>query len=271
MAGFKERVLSAVILVAVLGAALLYGSWFLWILMLFSSLAGFFEFTRAMRDVSERDSMKPDILEIIGYAGIIALYIVILFSNSAIYMLYTLILLVIAIMIIYVLQYPRHSTADMMQIFFGVVYVGFMLLFVYMTRMSPNGIRTVWLIFISSWICDTAAYLSGMTLGKHKLVPRLSPKKSVEGAIGGVIGSAVVGFIYALIIGMSDTALFVALIAAVGAVISQFGDLLASAIKRDHEIKDYGSIIPGHGGILDRFDSVIITAPIVYILTQVLI
>ena len=70
---------------------------------------------------------------------------------------------------------------------------------------------------------------------------------------------------------MSDTALFVALIAAVGAVISQFGDLLASAIKRDHEIKDYGSIIPGHGGILDRFDSVIITAPIVYILTQVLI
>ncbi len=268
MAGFKKRALSAVVLVAVLGSALIYGKWYLWVLMLFASLMGFFEFTRAMRDVSERDNMKPDALEIIGYTGIVALYLVIYFSNSPLYMLYILLLILIASMITYVLQYPKHTTANMMQIFFGVVYVGFMLAFVYMTRMDDKGVITVWLIFIASWICDTAAYLTGMAIGRHKLAPKLSPKKSIEGSIGGVIGSALVGFIYAHIMGLGDVAVFIALISGIGAIISQFGDLLASAIKRDHEIKDYGNLIPGHGGILDRFDSVIITAPIVYILTQ---
>ena len=268
MAGFKTRALSAVVLVAILGTALFFGGYYLWALMFFSSIVGFFEFLRAMREPEDRGSMKPDILEALGYTGIAAVYMVILFG-WLIWVFYVLILLLIALMIAYVLQFPRFPTSKMMQVFFGVIYVGVMLSFVYLTRMGDHGLKLVWLIFIASWICDTCAYLSGMALGRHKLTPVLSPKKSVEGAIGGVIGAALVGLIYGIIIELGAAAWVPAVICGVGAVISQFGDLTASAIKRHHDIKDYGTLIPGHGGILDRFDSVIITAPIVYILSQV--
>ncbi len=274
MAGFKVRALSAVVLVAILGTALFFGGYYLWALMLLSSLVGFFEFLRAMREPSERDNMKPDILEAVGYAGVAALYVILLVvkpGNDLIVVFYALVLLLIALMIVYVLQFPRFPTSKMMQVFFGVIYVGIMLSFVYLTRMAEEGLKLVWLIFIASWICDTCAYLTGMLFGKHKLTPRLSPKKSVEGAIGGVAGAAAVGFLYGVIISLGDAAWVSAVICAAGAVISQFGDLTASAIKRNHDIKDYGKLIPGHGGILDRFDSVIITAPIVFILAQVFI
>ena len=274
MAGFKVRALSAVVLVAILGTALFFGGYYLWALMLLSSLVGFFEFLRAMREPSERDNMKPDILEAVGYAGVAVLYVILLVvkpGNDLIVVFYALVLLLIALMIVYVLQFPRFPTSKMMQVFFGVIYVGIMLSFVYLTRMADEGLKLVWLIFIASWICDTCAYLTGMLFGKHKLTPRLSPKKSVEGAIGGVAGAAAVGFLYGVIISLGDAAWVSAVICAAGAVISQFGDLTASAIKRNHDIKDYGKLIPGHGGILDRFDSVIITAPIVFILAQVFI
>ena len=106
-------------------------------------------------------------------------------------------------------------------------------------------------------------------MGKHKMAPVLSPKKSVEGGIGGVVGAALLGAIYAIAINRfapaaNADALQYALICGIGGMISQVGDLAASAIKRNHDIKDYGKLIPGHGGILDRFDSVIITAPIIY-------
>ena len=101
------------------------------------------------------------------------------------------------------------------------------------------------------------------------MAPKLSPKKSIEGAIGGVLGAALLGALYALAINYFSQAteadvLGYAIICGSGGLISQLGDLAASAIKRNHEIKDYGALSPGHGGILDRFDSVIITAPIIY-------
>lgn len=132
------------------------------------------------------------------------------------------------------------------------------------------------MIFISSWICDTCAYVVGMLFGKHKLAPVLSPKKSIEGALGGVAGSALVGAVYGYFVvepaisGQQVTWIFL-LISMVGAVISQVGDLAASAIKRNHDIKDYGKLIPGHGGVMDRFDSVIFTAPMIYFLAVLLI
>ena len=101
------------------------------------------------------------------------------------------------------------------------------------------------------------------------MAPKLSPKKSIEGGIGGILGAALLGAVYALAInqftaGADANVLEYALICGVGGMISQVGDLAASAIKRNHDIKDYGKLIPGHGGILDRFDSVIFTAPIIY-------
>ena len=151
-----------------------------------------------------------------------------------------------------------------------------MLSCIYQTRMMTSGIYVVWLIFLCSWGSDTCAYCVGVLIGRHKMAPKLSPKKSVEGAVGGVLGAALLTMLYGWIFqeDMNLTTEYIFLLAgisAVGALISMIGDLAASAVKRDYEIKDYGKLIPGHGGILDRFDSVIFTAPIVYYLARYLI
>jgi phosphatidate cytidylyltransferase len=181
------------------------------------------------------------------------------------------VLALIAGMCLFVIRYPAYDAPQLMMAFFGLVYVAVMISYMFQIRMQENGAFLVWLVFISSWGCDTCAYCAGMLFGKHKMAPVLSPKKSVEGAVGGVVSAAVFSMIYAAVVGRfmlsgsSRIAVF-ALIGAVGALISMVGDLAASAIKRNHDIKDYGKLIPGHGGILDRFDSVIITAPVIYLL-----
>ena len=138
------------------------------------------------------------------------------------------------------------------------------------------GLYIVWLILISSWGCDTCAYCVGILIGKHKMSPVLSPKKSVEGAVGGVLGAAALGALYGWMVmdrlkEEQRLILFFALICGVGALISMVGDLAASAIKRNADIKDYGKLIPGHGGVMDRFDSVIFTAPVIYFMAAYLL
>ena len=150
-----------------------------------------------------------------------------------------------------------------------------MLSYLYQVRQMPDGGYLVWLIFFSSWGCDTCAYCAGKLLGKHKMTPVLSPKKTIEGAIGGILGSAVLGYGYAALLGhqmieIKNPCLACALACGVAAMISQVGDLAASAIKRNHQVKDYGHLIPGHGGILDRFDSMIFTAPAIYLVITLL-
>jgi len=132
-------------------------------------------------------------------------------------------------------------------------------------RYIPLGGYCIALIFFASWICDTFAYLFGSRFGKHKLIPEISPKKSVEGAIAGVISSALVFALYGLIVDLATDAISVNYIVLVVSglvlsVVSQFGDLIASLIKREHGIKDYGRIFPGHGGVMDRFDSMLAVA-----------
>ena len=173
------------------------------------------------------------------------------------------------LMALYVFTFPSFKTEEITGAFFGVCYVPVMLSFLYQTRSIHDGAYLVWLIFLSSWGCDTCAYCAGMLLGKHRLAPVLSPKKSIEGAVGGVVGSALLGCIYAYFFGakmdeVSNPMVACAVACAIAAVISQIGDLAASAIKRNHNVKDYGNLIPGHGGVLDRFDSMIFTAPAIY-------
>ena len=174
----------------------------------------------------------------------------------------------VILMFIYVFRYPEYHAHQVMAAFFGIVYVGVMLSCIYQARMLPGGHFHVWLIFLCSWGCDTCAYCAGMLFGKHKMAPVLSPKKSVEGAVGGVAGAVLLGVIFAAV--TKGPAAEYAGICGAGALISMVGDLAASAVKRNMEIKDYGKLIPGHGGILDRFDSVIFTAPVIYYLALVL-
>lgn len=175
----------------------------------------------------------------------------------------------IGMMFVYVFTFPKYQASQVMTAFFGFAYAPVMFSFIYQTRQLQYGIYLVWMIFISSWVCDTFAYLTGMMIGKHKMTPKLSPKKSIEGAIGGVVGAALAGALFGYCIvervvpDQQITWVFAA-IGGIGAMISQIGDLAASAIKRNHNIKDYGHLIPGHGGIMDRFDSVIFTAPMIY-------
>lgn len=271
---FLTRFISSIVLVVLALLTILTGGYLLAAVLLFLALTAFYELTKAC-GLSGKDG-KIGGLEIIGYVGITGYYLLMNFGSDPTYLFLMLITILVAFMFLYVFAFPKYHAEQIMCAFFSVAYAPVMLSFIYLVRELPYGIYSVWMIFISSWICDTCAYLVGMLIGKHKLAPVLSPKKSIEGAVGGVAGAALVGALYAYFIvepavsGQKVTWVFV-LISAVGAVISQVGDLAASAIKRNHEIKDYGKLIPGHGGVMDRFDSVIFTAPMIYFLTLLLI
>lgn len=152
-----------------------------------------------------------------------------------------------------------------------VIYIAFGFSSLVLLRDMPFGGYIYFLPFIISWMTDTFAYFSGMLLGKHKLIPEVSPKKTVEGAVGGtlfaVLFTVLYGFIVGKVTGAEVQYLSLMIISLIISLLSQCGDLVMSLIKRKYGIKDYGKLFPGHGGVLDRFDSIIITAPFIYFLT----
>ena len=267
---FKTRLISGIVLVIIALATIISGSWILFFTLLAVSLIGMRELYKVMKVSDEHVT----VLELVGYLGAV-LYYIAMKADFGNYGTMAIIISMILILFVYVFGYPKYHAEQVMAAFFGVVYVAVMLSFIYLTRSLPDGKFLVWLIFLCSWGCDTCAYCVGMLIGKHKMAPVLSPKKSVEGAVGGVVGAALLGAIYAAVVGShleaENPVITYAIICAVGALISMVGDLAASAIKRNQGIKDYGKLIPGHGGILDRFDSVIFTAPVIYFLSLVMI
>lgn len=132
---------------------------------------------------------------------------------------------------------------------------------------NQSGIYYLLLLLNFSSVCDMGAYFTGVTCGKHKLCPNISPKKTVEGAIGGIVSSIIVTVI--LCICFSKSLLFPVILTVPFCILGMIGDLFASAIKRSVDLKDYGSLIPGHGGILDRVDSIIMIAPLLYLLLEI--
>ena len=261
---FKTRLISGIVLVIIALATIISGSWILFFTLLAVSLVGMRELYKVMKVSDEHVT----VLELVGYLGAV-LYYIAMKADFGNYGTMAIIISMILILFVYVFGYPKYHAEQVMAAFFGVVYVAVMLSFIYLTRSLPDGKFLVWLIFLCSWGCDTCAYCVGMLIGKHKMAPVLSPKKSIEGAVGGVAGAALLGVIYAA--ATQGKMAEYALICAVGALISMVGDLAASAIKRNQNIKDYGKLIPGHGGILDRFDSVIITAPVIYYLAKMIL
>ena len=261
---FKTRLLSGILLVIAALLTIISGGYVLFVTLLCVSLLGIQELYKAMG--VHKDGVG--LLELAGYLGTILYYASLLLGFERYGMMAVLLGLVL-LMFVYVFTYPKYEADQVMSAFFGIVYVAVMLSFIFLTRNLEGGKFLVWLIFLCSWGCDTCAYCVGMLIGKHKMAPVLSPKKSVEGAVGGVVGAAALGAIYAAV--THGPIVEYAVICAVGALISMVGDLAASAIKRNQGIKDYGKLIPGHGGILDRFDSVIFTAPVIYFLSIVMI
>lgn len=258
---FKTRLLSGIVLVILALVFIITGNDLLLAVTGIISLIGLYELYRVFK-------IEKNCAGVVGGLATIVYYCNLKFQFIPDMMLFVIAFLVV-LMFVYVFSYPKYHTEQMLAAFFGVFYVSVMLSYVYQTRMLPGGAYIVWLIFLCSWGCDTCAYCVGMLIGKHKMAPVLSPKKSVEGAVGGVAGAALLGVIYAA--ATQGPILEYAVICAVGALISMVGDLAASAIKRNQGIKDYGKLIPGHGGILDRFDSVIFTAPVIYFLSVIMI
>lgn len=153
---------------------------------------------------------------------------------------------------------------------FGIIYIGFGFHYMALTRWMDDGFWWTLLLFICIWITDAGAYFTGYAFGKHKLWPTISPKKTVEGAVGGLILSIVVAICFSIwkpeLLHMKDAWLLGLTIGIVG----QLGDFIQSAYKRTFGVKDTGTLLPGHGGILDRCDSWLIVFPFVHLLTQVM-
>ncbi len=276
---FKTRLLSGIVLVIIALVTILTGDWLLLGVLAALAVIAFMELSKAAGIHTEGKAVNG--LEIMGFVCIFCYYLMLALMecrNAAVLtpVLAAIVFSFVGFMFVYVFSFPKFKANQMMTTFFSFVYAPVLLSFLYLTRSMETGIYIVWMILISSWGCDTCAYCVGMLIGKHKLAPKLSPKKSVEGAIGGIVGAALLGALYGYFVvekAVPDQRISftLAAIGAAGAVVSQVGDLAASGIKRDHDIKDYGKLIPGHGGIMDRFDSVIFTAPMIYFLALFLL
>ena len=262
---FVTRLISGVILVLLALLIICSGGWILFFAALILSIIGMSELFRAL---GIRTAAKPGKFELTGYiaAGIYYAFIGLLPREAGWLGILTGLIVILGV---YVFTFPSYTADQVIKLVFALLYVSVMLSCVYLIRMMPDGKYLVWLIFLSAWGSDTCAYCTGMLFGKHKMTPVLSPKKTVEGAVGGLAGAALLGLLFAFF--MKQPMIAYLLICLAGAVVSMIGDLSASAIKRQSGIKDYGTLIPGHGGILDRFDSVIFTAPVIYLLAILLL
>ena len=175
---------------------------------------------------------------------------------------------VLLLFIIMILKYNKIMISHVAIMIFSLIYISFFISHIVSVKNMEHGHILVWFIFIGAWSTDTFAYTVGTIAGKHKLCPQISPKKTVEGSLGGIFGCVIAFLVYAYIIQLvtiyNVNYINLIILAVLCSVISQIGDLSASVIKRQLDVKDFGAIMPGHGGILDRFDSIIFVAPFIY-------
>lgn len=244
------RFTSGLIGILLLIFVILKGGYFLLFSIYLLSLLGIREFYKAI----EKLNIKP--LYLIGYLSTTAICMNYLMQGNYLSFIITFSLLSSLILLIF---YENISLLDISMTIVGILYIPFMLF--HITYLDKT--KYIWLIFIIAFGTDTFAYLAGNLFGKHKLCPKVSPKKTVEGALGGVIGSSILVFTYAKILSLEPMGKLIVL-SIVTSIISQLGDLTASKIKRSTGVKDFGKIMPGHGGVLDRFDSIIFVSPVIY-------
>lgn len=272
---FRTRLLSGILLVAVALGVLLTGGALLAVALVFISMIAYQELTAACKVRGE--GVRPSAPVIVGlvmtlvyYAGL-GLALARDIASAFPVMVLVIAAAFLAFLFVYVFAFPKYHANQIMSAMFSFLYGPVMLSFLYLLRAGfEDGIYLVWFVFLASWGSDTCAYCVGVLIGKHKMTPKLSPKKSIEGAVGGILGAALLFALYTYFVINQYTMItlpipLAAVLGAVGALVSMVGDLAASAVKRDHGIKDYGKLIPGHGGIMDRFDSVIVAGPIVFL------
>lgn len=267
---FWTRLISGIVLVAIIIAAIVAKSPVMFLLAALLSFGGIYEVYKVRQ-------MNKSALAIAGYVST-AIYMICAWKDYDNWALIGICAGFLLTMCIYVFAFPAFKAADAAYAVFAFIYVPVLMMCMYKVRAMEDGIYFVPLIFISAWGNDTLAYCVGKLFGRHKMAPVLSPKKSVEGFIGGILGAAALGALYGLFyntkVPAGNSVNYIpvfAIICGLAGAISVVGDLTASAIKRDYGIKDYSRLIPGHGGIMDRFDSILFTAPVVYLLAQTIL
>lgn len=252
----KIRVISGLVMVPILFGILYFGGPVLAGACFLIAVIGVSEFFSGFENMG----VKPS--KIIAYIAAILLYLInVLELPFSTYMLWFFISVLLPML--YMFKINERKLGDGIATMTGIFYVVFFSYHILLVSQLERYSLLVWLVFFSAFGSDIMAYFTGYLIGKHKLCPNLSPKKTVEGAVGGLLGGAIACGIFGLLF-LKPILPHCLIMGASAAAFSQIGDLTASLFKRKMGIKDYGELIPGHGGIMDRFDSILFTAPFIY-------
>ncbi len=251
-----QRIISSIVALPILFFFVLKGGIVLTLGACIISLVGLREFYKSFRNKEKNP------IEWVGYICTLLLFIILYFSDDISLLLMLMFAMAVSMLIPMVFS-SRHTIEDIAITLLGYMYIPVAFSHIMMITKFDIGYLVIWLVFIIAWGSDTFAYFVGRAFGKRKLIPSVSPNKTIAGAIGGILGSLILCGAYAYFFIPSYT-FYALFLGAFGAILSQIGDLVASKIKRVNEIKDFGKLMPGHGGVLDRFDSILMTAPIVY-------
>lgn len=258
----KQRIVSALVGVLILVLVLIGNQAVFDIVVTLISVAAIYEVLGAVGLKENR--MMTSIAVFLPVALMLTVnFISMEYMSSVIFLFISFILLVM------LFSHPKYSFSKTAMFIAISVMISISFIHVALVRRLGNENLDVLVVLIGCWITDTCAYFTGMLCGKHKLAPQISPKKTIEGSIGGIIGVTIILTAYAHVIAnimgnITVNTLSAVIIGLVCGIISQFGDLCASIIKRENGVKDFGHIMPGHGGVMDRFDSFLFVAPTVY-------
>jgi phosphatidate cytidylyltransferase len=256
----RKRVLSAIIGVPLILFVLYMKGLYLYFFVAALSIVGIYEYYRAMRNININTNAM------FGYISVIIYYLMFLmpitFDRPGF-------IVAFSVMVLFTIEIitQKHNISEISITLLGIVYIPFLFSHLLFIENMKYGSIILWLPFLTAWFTDTSAYFTGVTIGKHKIFPTISPKKTLEGYIGGIIGSGLLTTIFGIIVSRYDNSIGLTNYIVIGlicAIASELGDLASSYIKRQTGIKDFGNLIPGHGGILDRFDSILFTAPVVF-------
>lgn len=251
---FKTRVLTAIIGIPVLLGVLYLGGIYWKLFFTLMGILAFWEFARMMSNVQLRPLLVSGML----------LVLLLLFAPDT-YLYPGIFGVLILAVTISILKYPDLTLKDTAISLFGAAYIGFLLSYAIKIADLQQSFIIIVLALLLTWGSDTGAYFAGKLWGRHKMTPILSPNKTWEGAAGGLVVSAIVALIFFLVIDIDGVGPAYALLLGLGAsTLAQLGDFFISGVKRFFQVKDSGKIIPGHGGVLDRFDSFLLLVPLVY-------
>lgn len=234
------------------------------------SIVGIYEFNKAFK------TKGINLIPLVGYIScfpILLMENINLDSDLILKIISITIPILLIITAIYTILRNKHTNiVDISITFLSIVYIPFLFSFLKYILLMESGRIYILYVVLGAFACDTFAFLVGMKFGKHKLSPNISPKKTIEGSIGGILGVIITYIVITVIANKFfnfNMNIIVSLISAIiVSIVGQFGDLFASLIKRYCNIKDFGKIMPGHGGVLDRTDSILFIAPIVYTIIQ---